>query len=379
MSNTPALFRPIKVGPVTLQHRVVLAPLTRFRAYASHVPGPQAATYYAQRGSSPGTLLITEATFISHDAGGYEHVPGIYTDAQIEGWKQVTDAVHAKGSYIFLQLWALGRTADPDVLAKQDPPSPYVSASPITLTGIEDPPRALTEPEIEEYIAAYAKAASNAVHHAGFDGVEVHSANGYLLDQFLQSVSNTRTDKWGGDEEGRTRFTREVVGAVVDAVGEERVGVRISPWSTFQDMKMPNPRPTFAYLATALRDKHPNMAYLHVTESRVAGNTDIPHTEDESNGFLREIWNSGEGGEKRIFISAGGHTRDTALSTAEELGGLVAFGRLYISNPDLPTRLQEDTPITPGDRSTYYLPGNLTPFGYSDWTFADGSTVDGKF
>ncbi|KIJ16019.1 hypothetical protein PAXINDRAFT_99001 [Paxillus involutus ATCC 200175] len=346
MFTTPALFQPIKVGPVTLQHRVVLAPLTRFRAYASHVPGPRAATYYAQRGSSPGTLLITEATFISHDAGGYGHVPGIYTDAQIEGWKQVTDAVHAKGSYIFLQLWALGRAARPDVLAKQDPPSPYVSASRITLTGIEDPPRALTEPEIEEYIAAYAKAASNAVHRAGFDGIE--------------TVSNTRTDKWGGDEEGRTRFTREVVDAVVDAVGEERVGIRISPWSTFQDMKMPNPRPTFAYLATALRDKHPNLAYLHVTESRVAGNTDVPHTEDESNDFLREIWNGGEGGDKRISIAAGGHTRDTALSTAE-LGGLVAFGRLYISNPDLPTRLQEDTPVTPGDRSTYYLPGNLTP------------------
>ncbi|KIJ07050.1 hypothetical protein PAXINDRAFT_91013 [Paxillus involutus ATCC 200175] len=374
MSTTHALFQPIKVGPITLQHRVVLAPLTRFRAYASHVPGPQAATYYAQRGSSPGTL-ITEGTFISHDAGGYEHVPGIYTDAQVEGWKQVTDAVHAKGLYIFLQLAALGRAADPDVLAKQNPPSPYVSASPITLTGNQLPPRALTEAEIEEYIAAYAKAASNAVHRAGFDGVEVHNASGYLPDQFLQSVSNTRTDKWGGGEEGRTRFTREVVDAIADAVGEERVGIRISPWSTFQDMNMPNPRPTFAYLATVLRDKHPNMAYLHVTEPRVAGNTDVLHNEDETNDFLREIWNGGEGGEKQIFISAGGYTRDTALSTAEELGGLVAFGRLYISNPDLPARLQQDIPLTPSDRSTYYLAGNLTPLGYSDWTEADGSAV----
>ncbi|KIJ08837.1 hypothetical protein PAXINDRAFT_18045 [Paxillus involutus ATCC 200175] len=228
-----------------------------------------------------------------------------------------------------------------------------------------------------KYIAAYAKAASNTVNRAGFDGVELHNASGYFLNQLLQSVSNTRTDKWGGGEEGRTRFIREVVGAVVDAVGEERVGICISPWSTFKDMKMPNPRPTFAYLATALRDKHPNLAYLHVTESRVAGNTDVPHTEDESNDFLREIWNGGEGGDKRISISAGGHTRDTTLSTAE-LGGLVAFGRLYISNPDLPTRLQEDTLVTSDDRSTYYLPGNLTPFGYNDWTFADGSAVGGK-
>ncbi|KIJ04679.1 hypothetical protein PAXINDRAFT_104066 [Paxillus involutus ATCC 200175] len=211
-----------------------------------------------------------------------------------EDHRQVIDAVHAEGSYVFLR--ELGRAADPGLFAKQDPPSPYLSASPITLTRNQVPPKALTEAEIEVYIAAYAKAASNAVNRAGFDGVELHNASGYFLNQLLQSVSNTRTDKWGGGEESRTRFTREVVGAVVDAVGEERVGIRISPWSTFQDMKMPNPRPTFAHLATALRDKHPNLAYLHLTESRVAGNTDVPHTEDESNDFLREIWNGGESG-----------------------------------------------------------------------------------
>ncbi|KIJ65338.1 hypothetical protein HYDPIDRAFT_27361 [Hydnomerulius pinastri MD-312] len=377
---TPALFQPIQVGPVTLQHRVVLAPLTRFRAYASHVPGPQAAPYYAQRGSGPGTLLITEATFISHDAGGYEHVPGIYTNEQIEGWKKITDAVHTQGSYIFLQLWALGRAADPDVLAKQEPPSPYISASAITLTGKPYPPRALNEPEIATWIAAYATAASNAVHGAGFDGVEIHGANGYLIDQFLQTMSNTRTDRWGGDEEGRTRFAREVVDAVVKAVGEERVGIRLSPWSTFQDMKMADPRPTFSYLVNALRDTHPNMAYVHVTEPRVAGNADIDTIEGEDNDFLRAIWQSGESGEKRVFISAGGYTRETALRTAEEKGGLVAFGRLFIPNPDLPTRLQESKPLTAGDRGTYYQPGNLTPIGYSDWPFADGSTpgVEGK-
>ncbi|KAF9238925.1 hypothetical protein BU15DRAFT_88172 [Melanogaster broomeanus] len=370
--HTPALFQPIKVGPLALQHRVVLAPLTRFRNYASHVPGPQVASYYAQRGSTPGTLLIAEATFISRDAGGYEHVPGIYTDAQIEAWKQVTDAVHAQGSYIFLQLWALGRAADPSVLEKQDPPSPYVSASPIALSGTAVPPRALTEPEIKDYIAAYAKAASNAVHGAGFDGVEIHGANGYLLDQFLQTVSNIRTDSWGGDEEGRTKFTREVVDAIVDAVGEERVGIRISPWSKFQGMRMPNPNPTFAYLTTALRDKHPNMAYLHVTEPRLAGEQAAEFDED-GNDFLREIWKGGKDGEKRIFISAGGYTRDIALRTAEEKGGLVAFGRPYIANPDLPARLRKNIPLAPGDRSTYYLQGNLTPTGYNDWPFADDS------
>ncbi|KIJ60866.1 hypothetical protein HYDPIDRAFT_116736 [Hydnomerulius pinastri MD-312] len=328
----PVLFQPIQVGPVTLQHRVVLAPLTRVRARASHVPGPQAATYYAQRGSTSGTLLITDATYISHDAGGYEHVPGIYTNEQIEGWKKVTAAVHAQGSYIFLQLWALGRAADPTVLAKHDPPSPYVSASSVALTGKAQAPRPLTEPEIATYINAYATAAINAVQGAGFDGVEVHCANGYLIDQFLQTTSNTRTDRWGGNEEGRTRFAREVVDAIVNAVGEDKVGLRISPWSTFQDMKMPGPRPTFTYLVQALRDTHPNMAYLHVIEARAGADGDKEIPQDENNDFLRKIWNDGEGGEKRVFISTGGHTRETALQTAEEHGGLVAFGRLFMPN-----------------------------------------------
>ncbi|KAH7881858.1 hypothetical protein F5I97DRAFT_470854 [Phlebopus sp. FC_14] len=370
---TPALFQPIQVGPVTLQHRVVLAPLTRVRAYASHVPGPQAATYYAQRGSTPGSLLISEGTLISQYAGGYEHIPGIYTDEQIEGWKKITDAVHAKSSYIFAQLWAIGRPAIPSVLAKHDPPSPYVSASAVALTGKDEPPRPLTEDEIATYIAAYGTAAHNAVHRAGFDGVEVHALNGYLIDQFIQSVSNTRTDKWGGDEEGRTRFAREAVAACVKAIGEERVAIRLSPWSTFQDMKMPDPRPTFSYLVRALRDAHPNMAYLHVVEARLSGTVDVIPAEHENNDFLREIWHEGEdGSKKRIFISAGGYARETALSAAEEKGDLIAFGRSFVSNPDIASRIEKNIPFTPSDRSTYYLAGNLTPLGYSDWPFADG-------
>ncbi|KAF8446358.1 hypothetical protein L210DRAFT_3392458 [Boletus edulis BED1] len=351
--QTPALFKPIKVGRLALQHRVVLAPLTRFRVHASHVPGPQQASYYSQRGSEPGTLLIAEATLNSHDAGGYSHVPGIYTDEQIKAWKKVTDAVHAKGSYIFLQLWSLGRVADVDFLENQDPPSPYVSASSVTLTGQPRPPCPLTEAEIQDYIAVYATAASNAVHSAGFDGVEIHGANGYLPDQFLQTASNTRTDKWGGDEKGRTRLTRVL-----------RWSACLSCLMTvFPDMGMPNPRPT------------PKLAYLHVIEPRVAGpsDTDTALNPDENNDFLRDIWNGGEGGEERAFIAAGGHTREKALRTAEDKGVLVAFGRLYVSNPDLPVRLRKNIPLTPSDRSKYYLRGNLTPFGYNDWPFADGS------
>ncbi|KAF8417089.1 hypothetical protein L210DRAFT_3636433 [Boletus edulis BED1] len=189
------------------------------------------------------------------------------------------DAVHARGSYIFLQLWSLGRVVDVDFLENQDPPSP-----------------------------------------AGFDGVEIHGANGYLPDQFLQTTSNTRTDKWGGDDKGRTRLTREIIDAVVDAVGDDRT---------------PNPRPTFGYIVTALRDKHPKLAYLHVIEPRVpAGHsdTDTALNPDENNDFLRDIWNGGEGGEERAFIAAGGHIREKALRTAEDKGGqrlreAVGYGR----------------------------------------------------
>ena len=258
------------------------------------------------------------------------------------------------------------------------------------------------------------KSSEQCVHGAGFDGVEIHNKNGYFLDQFLQTMSNRRTDRWGGDEEGRTRFAR----VVVDAVGEDRVGVRISPWSSFQgdylalictlsssfpcspDMKMPGPRPTFGYLVSALRDEHPSMAHLHVIESRVVGNADVTPKADENNDFLREIWNGGEGGEERIFISASGYTRNTALRTAKDKGGLIPFGRLYITNvriptfpfycfvlirrldcqPDLPVRLQKNIPLTPGDRTLHYLSGNLTPLGYSDWPFADDNAqgIHGK-
>ncbi|KAH7929172.1 FMN-linked oxidoreductase [Leucogyrophana mollusca] len=367
--STPALFQPAKVGDLTLQHRVVLAPLTRFRAYASHVPGPQAATYYAQRASTPGTLLITEATFISHDAGGYNHVPGIYTEDQIKGWKEITDAVHAKGSYIYLQLWALGRAADESVIASQVPPSPYVSASPITLSGHTTAPRSLTTDEIHSYVQAYATAASNAVHKAGFDGVEIHGANGYLIDQFLQDLSNSRTDEYGGSVENRSRFALEVVDAVVKAVGATKTGIRLSPWSPFQDMGMKDPVPTYSYLVSNLTRY--DLAYIHVTEPRVGGNVDRDSKDfaGQSNDFIRKIWG------ERAFITAGGFTRETALETAEEKGGLVAFGRLYIPNPDLPRRLKEDLPLTKGDRATYYQLGDLSPKGYSDWPFAEESKL----
>ncbi|KAH9945554.1 NADH:flavin oxidoreductase/NADH oxidase [Amylocystis lapponica] len=357
----PKLFQPIKVGTVELAHRVVLAPLTRFRADDAHVHSDLAAEHYAQRGSTPGTLLISEATFISPQAGGYPRVPGIWNDAQTAAWKRVTDAVHAQGSYIYLQLWALGRAANAGQLASEDPSFTLVSASDLPLPGYAKP-RPLSIPEIEDYVQVYAAAAKNAMHGAGFDGVEVHCANGYLLDQFLQDVSNTRTDAYGGSVENRCRFPLAAIDAVVEAVGAEHTGVRVSPWSGFQEMRMDNPVPTFSYFASQLVARHPDMAYIHAVEPRAQGGEDREVQAGESNEFLRAIW------APRPFISAGGYDRARALATVEEKGGLVAFGRLFIANPDLPVRLRKDIPLAKTDRSKYYTAGAE---GYVDYPFAE--------
>ncbi|KAJ7155101.1 hypothetical protein C8R46DRAFT_1116989 [Mycena filopes] len=365
MSSNSKLFEPVKVGNVELQHRVVLAPLTRYKSDASHVPYlPLVSDYYAQRASKPGTLLITEATFIAARAGGYPHIPGIWSPAQIKAWKSVTDAVHAKGSFIFMQLWALGRAADPEQLKSEDPSFPYVSASDVPLKGHNGTPRPLTVPEIKEYVALYAQAAKNAIE-AGFDGVEAHTANGYLPDQFLQDTSNKRTDEYGGSVENRARFTLEIIDAIVAAIGASRTSLRLSPWSPFQEMGMADPLPTFSYVVAQLASRHPDLAYLHLVEPRIDGNIERNDTvgAHESNEPLRALW------VPRPLIRAGGFTREDALKVAES-GDLIAFGRYYISNPDLPVRLERDVPLNAYDRKTFYLIGENTPRGYTDQPFA---------
>jgi NADPH2 dehydrogenase len=364
--SSSKLFQSIKVGDIQLSHRAVLAPLTRYRANDAHVPSPLAKEYYIQRASTPGTLLIAEAAFIAPQAGGYPNVPGIYTDDQITAWKEITDAVHAKGSFMYLQLWALGRTANPAQLRKEDPSYKYVSSYGTKHPDESEIPHALTEPEIRDFIGYYASAAVNAVHRAGFDGVEIHGASGYLIDQFTQDVVNKRTDGWGGGIEGRARFALEVVNAVTKAVGDTKVGIRMSPWGTFNGMRMADPLPTFAYLVAKLREAHPNLAYLHVVEPRADGGVTLAallHQED-SNDFIRAIW-----GDRRL-ISAGGYSRAQAIEVADAKGDLIAFGRHYIANPDLPYRLLKNIPFTAGDRSTYYGYGSLDPKGYTDYPFA---------
>ncbi|CAL1710331.1 unnamed protein product [Somion occarium] len=363
MASRNKLFEPINVGSLSLRHRVVLAPLTRSRATAKHVHNTAlAAEYYRQRSSVPGTLLISEATVVAGKAGGLQHVPNVETQEQVEAWKGVCEAVHEKDCFIFMQLWAHGRSADPRLLAKEGGWD-VVSASDVPLTGRRKP-RPLTTSEVKEYIEFYANAASRAVHEVGFDGVEIHAANGYLIDQFLQDKTNHRNDEYGGSIENRARFALEILQAITEKVGQEKVGIRLSPWEYYNEMRMDDPIPTFTYLVKRIAELYPNLAWIHVVEPRISGNFDREVPEGESNDFIREIW------APRPIISAGGYTRDIALEVAETKGDLIAFGRYFISNPDLPRRLKENLPLNPYNRATFYHPPE-SPVGYIDYPFAD--------
>ncbi|KAL0961555.1 hypothetical protein HGRIS_006494 [Hohenbuehelia grisea] len=363
---TPKLFQPIKVGRIELQHRIVLAPLGRMRTDTDHVPLlPTVLEYYQQRSRTPGTLLVSEATLIAPQAGGYTNVPGIWSDAQIEAWKQITDAVHAQGSFMNCQIWAMGRTARPEVAAAGG--FPYVSASNIPTDRRDVSPRPLTKDEIKQYVELYAQAASNAVNRAGFDGVEIHGANGYLIDQFLQDVSNVRDDEYGGSIENRARFGLDVVKSVVDAVGQDRTSIRLSPWNISQAMGMADPKPTFSYFVSRLVQLFPNLAYLHLIED-YDFDTDLRNeaygTPGKDNEFIREVWGS------RPFITNGGHDLKSAIAAGEK-GSIVSFGRQFISNPDLPYKLINSLPLTIYDRTTFYSPGDTSGKGYTDYPFAE--------
>ncbi|RDL38574.1 putative NADPH dehydrogenase [Venustampulla echinocandica] len=361
---TSNLFKPLKIGKAQLENRIVLAPLTRFRADDSHVPLPFVSDYYVQRASTPGTLLITEATFIAPHAGGMPNVPGIWNQDQIEGWKKVVEDVHAKGSLIYLQLWALGRAANEDNLKAELGPSATVkSSSNIPIEG-STVPTPLTEDEIVEYVGLYAQAAKNAIA-AGFDGVEIHGANGYLVDQFTQDVSNNRTDKWGGSVENRARFGLEVASAVVNAVGADRTGIRLSPYSSFQSMRMQDPVPQFSYLVQEL--KKLKLAYLHLVTPRVSGIFDAETTETVD--FLVDIW-----GKTSPVLLAGGFTPELALKTVNEeqyknKDIAIVFGRYFISNPDLVFKIREGIALTKYDRSTFYK--NQSIDGYTTYPFSE--------
>ncbi|EEH20765.1 hypothetical protein PABG_02996 [Paracoccidioides brasiliensis Pb03] len=348
---------PIRVGNLTLAHRVVLAPLTRYRADDDHIPLPFVKDYYAQRACVPGTLLITEATFISPRAGGFNNVPGIYNDLQIKAWKEVTDAVHAKGCFIFCQLWALGRAAKPEVLASEG--YPVVSSGNLPISEKHAVPEPLDEKGIQEFIGDYVQAAKNAVE-AGFDGVEIHGANGYLCDQFSQDVCNNRNDRWGGSIENRSRFGLEVAKAVAAAIGSDKSAYRISPWSRFQDMRMADPRPQFTHLVQNLAKI--GLAYLHVVESRVSGSYTVEEP-PESIEFLVDAFD-GAG----AVILAGGFSPQSAKEAVKSHKNqriAIAFGRHFIPNPDLAFRIFNNIDLTPYDREKFYTPKSTV--GYIDY------------
>ncbi|OJJ73330.1 hypothetical protein ASPBRDRAFT_122180 [Aspergillus brasiliensis CBS 101740] len=356
------LFQPLQIGKAKLKHRVIMAPLTRLRADSQHIPLPMATSYYEQRASVPGTMLIAEATQISPSAGGVPHGPGIWSEEQVQSWKDITEAVHQKGSYIFCQLIAVGRAADPAQLHAEGGHVLH-APSPIPIEPGMPIPKELDEHEIQGIINDFATAAQNAIR-AGFDGVEIHGANGYLVDQFLQDVSNTRNDKWGGSIPNRARFGLEVARAVVDAIGADRVGFRLSPWNTWQGMKMVDPVPQFTYFVKRLQEL--GLAYLHVIESRVINNVDCEQA--GSIRFMLDIW-----GKSAPVIVAGGYNPKNVESALEgEYKGYqvgVAFGRHFLANPDLPFRIRHDIRLNPYQRESFYTA--MQEDGYADYPFSE--------
>ncbi|KAF2682323.1 FMN-linked oxidoreductase [Lentithecium fluviatile CBS 122367] len=393
-----ALFTPFKLGPLNLEHRIVQAPLTRMRSTKESdgvvVPNDLNVEYYGQR-ASKGGLQLTEATDIFQYAGGYPGAPGCFSDSQIAGWKRVTDAVHAKGGYIFCQLWHTGRASPPSFRAGQ----PTVSASDIPMSGkwidgvscADHPPKSLTQEEIHDITKKWGVAAKNAIE-AGFDGIEIHGANGYLLDQFLHDNVNKRTDEYGGSIENRCRFPLEVIKECSKAIGGDRVGIRLTPYNYFQDTKDSNPNEHWEYLCEKIaalpQDERP--VYVHMVEPRfdevlseqakldaLAAYTSKQGVEAEATikpkinnlNIFRDVLRKGS----VRFIVAGGFNRDNAVPKLDAGDAdLIIFGRWFLANPDLPKRLAEGLPLNAYDRDTFY--GADPPKkGYVDYPFFEQS------
>ena len=347
MNQDSKLFEPYSLGHMPVANRIVMAPLTRNRALPGNIPGPLTVTYYTQRASAG--LIITEAAPVCPEGHGYPRTPGIHSDEQIAGWRNVTDAVHAAGGHIYLQLWHVGRIShpslQPDGVLPVAPSALRPAGQVWTGGGLEDypTPRALESNEIPGIVAAYRQAALNA-RAAGFDGVEIHGANGYLLDQFLRSSTNLRTDDYGGTLEKRARLMLEVVEAVCDAIGSDRVGIRLSPENRFNDISDDDPQTTFEYVAKALNRFR--LAYLRVLEGVVG----VPSSAADVFDYkaLRACF---EG----PYMANNGYDRQRAMDViASGSADLVAFGRHFISNPDLVARLRAGAAIAEPDTKTLY-------------------------
>jgi N-ethylmaleimide reductase len=366
----PGLFDPLRLGALTAPNRVFMAPCTRCRADERRAPHALNAEYYRQRATAG--LIISEATQISHQAIGYPGTPGIHTPEQIAGWKLVTSAVHAAGGRIFAQLWHCGRVSHNAYQPDNQAP---VSSSAVAMPGQgrmpdgslapRPTPRALAIDEIHAIIDDYRRAAQNA-HAAGFDGVELHGANGYLPDQFLRDSVNRRTDEFGGSIPNRARFHLLATAALVDVLGPGRVGVRLSPSGVFNDVRDSDPKATFGYLVTQLGQRyHGELAYLHIMEAMAGDLTHGPNAAFEPipASFFRPMF-------KGPLVTNAGFTLERAQRyLAEGWADAVAWGELFIANPDLPERFRRQSlgqlaPLNTPDQSTYYTPG---PKGYTDY------------
>jgi len=360
MTSAPSnLYAPFQLGDITLSNRMVMAPLTRNRAEAGNVPGPLTVTYYEQRASLG--LIITEATQVSAQAQGYVSTPGVHTPEQIDGWRKVTDAVHAKGGKIFVQLWHTGRMSHTAFQAgEQAPVAPsaiaakaktYVPGAGFVDTSV---PRALETTEVPGIVNDFRTAARNAIT-AGFDGVEIHGAHGYLIDAFLRDGSNHRTDIYGGSIENRARFLLEVMAAVIDEIGASRVGVRLSPVSPVNDSSESQPQALFEHVVRELEKLHP--VYLHVVEGHTGGPRDNAPFDYAA---LRKLYSG-------VWMTNNGYSQAMAeAAVASGQADLVSFGRLAISNPDLPQRFQTGAPLNElfADVPLY---GGQGPHGYTDY------------
>lgn len=366
------LFDAIQIGAINAENRIAMAPLTRARAL-QHVPQKIMATYYEQRASAG--LIVSEGVAISQQGQGYANVPGLYSDTQLKAWKQITNAVHQAGGKIVAQLWHVGRISHVDLQPGGGAPVAPSAVAAKAHTYLINPdgsgnfvdtsaPRALEVAEFPGIIADYRRAARAAIEEAGFDGVEIHAANGYLLDQFLRSQSNHRTDDFGGSIENRARFPLSVVEAVIAEIGADKTGIRISPASSANDAHDPDPQPLFDYFVSALSAY--NLAFVHVVEGETGGDRTYhegPYPFDFKR--LKQVYR--DGGGKGVWMVNNGYTGEMAQqAVASGYADMVSFGRLFISNPDLPRRIREQAPLNAGDPTTFY---GSTEKGYTDYPF----------
>jgi N-ethylmaleimide reductase len=362
------LFQPYRLGPYQLPHRIVMAPLTRSRARPpGNLPGPLNACYYAQRASA--ALIVSEATQVSLQGQGYAWTPGIHSRAQVEGWRLVSDAVHRAGGLIFNQLWHVGRISHPCLQPDQMLPVAPSAIRPSGMAFIENAsgegalvpfvtPRALQIEEMPYLVRQYFRGARNALA-AGFDGVEIHGANGYLLEQFLASGANRREDAYGGPVAHRARLLMEVIETVLEIWGSDRVGVRLSPLSAFNDIADDDPETTFGHVADRLNDY--DLAYLHIVNPAAAALEQGTAPAPRAIGMVELIRQRYRG----TLMVAGGFDRDTAEAWLEQgRADLIAFGRKFLANPDLPARFRLRAPLHPDEPTTYYGGGAK---GYTDY------------